>query len=68
MKVIEYHCVPTIKRYVVLEQIKPVAYVYWRPDDEPWSEITLSSTDILDMPEIGMKISMAEIYEGLSLI
>ena len=65
-KAIEYHCVPTIKRYVVLEQLKPVAYVHWRLEDEPWNEITLTSTDVLDLPEIGMKISMAEIYEGLS--
>ncbi len=65
-KAIEYHCVPTIKRYVVLEQLRPVAYVHWRLEDEAWNEITLTSTDVLDLPEIGMKISMAEIYEGLS--
>ena len=65
-KLIEYHAVPTIKRYVVLEQIKPVAYVYWRIDEEPWSEITLSNEDVLDLPEIGMQIAMAKIYEGIS--
>ncbi len=64
-KVDEYHKVPTIKRYIVLEQIKPVAYVHWRINDEPWNELTLCGEDLLDLPEIGMKIPMAKIYEGI---
>ncbi len=64
-KAIEYHRVATIKRHVVLEQVKPVAHVHWRLEDEPWNRITLSGADTLDLPEIGMKISMAELHEGL---
>ena len=35
--------------------------------DEPWRTATLLASDVLDMPQIGMSIPAAALYEGTEL-
>lgn len=67
VKVREYAAVPSIRRYVVLESASIGMTVFERDRaDDPWRASTLTSDDVLRMPEIGVEIPVSEIYEGLS--
>ncbi len=65
-KMREYHEVPSIKRYVLVEQTSPVAVSYTREGNEPWAAIPLSIDDVLAMPEIGVEIPVSDIFDGIS--
>lgn len=62
-KLREYHAVSSIKRYVLAEQTGIGLTVYSRQHGEPWSAIGLVEGDVLGLPEIGIEIPVAEIYE-----
>ena len=67
LKVREYHAVPSIKRYVVLEQTAIAVTVHARQQDEPWATTVLLNGDVLVMPEIGIEIPVADLYAGTDL-
>lgn len=64
-KMREYHAVPSIRRYVLVEQTSPVLVSYTRQGDEPWIAMSLSLGDTLGLPEIGVEIPVAEFFEGV---
>ena len=65
VKVREYHAVPTIRRYVILEYASMGLTVFTRESAEaPWTATTLTAEDMLQMSEIGIEIPVAELYEG----
>lgn len=64
-KLTEYQAVPSIQRYVMLEQDRAFATVIKR-SDSGW-ELTLVGPDgMLAMPEIAADIPLAELYAGLT--
>ena len=63
----EYQATPSVQRYVVLEQSHRAAHVFARNADEWDSELHLGENAILDMPEIGIAITLGEIYRGITL-
>lgn len=65
-KMREYHEVPSIKRYVLVEQATPVVVSYTREGNEPWAATSLSIDDMLAMPEIGIEIPVSDIFDGIS--
>ena len=65
-KMREYREVPSIKRYVLVEQATPVMVSYTREGDEPWTATPLSIDDMLTMPEIGIEIPVSDIFDGIS--
>ena len=65
IKMREYHAVPTIKRYIIVEQTSPVVTSYSRQGDEPWSATALTDGDTLALPEIGIEIPVADIYDDV---
>ena len=65
VKAREYQATPSVKRYVMLEQERIGATVLVRAQDG-WSALILKDDDILTMPEIGIEIPLAELYEGLA--
>ncbi len=65
-KLREYHAVPTIKRYILVEQTGVALTVHSRQHDEPWTTIALGAGDVLDLSEVGINIPVDEIFEGLS--
>jgi Uma2 family endonuclease len=65
VKVREYHAVPTIRRYVILEYSSMGLTVFVRSSaGDPWTATTLTSEDTLQMPEIGIEIPVPVLYEG----
>ena len=69
VKKTEYQAIPSLKRYVVLHQTHRAAEVFYRTEDEEdgWAHQLLSGDDVLDLPEIGISIPLAELYEGMVL-
>jgi Uma2 family endonuclease len=67
VKVREYAAVPSIRRYVILESSSMGLMVMERSSpDQVWQTTVLTNDDILRMPEIGIEIPVAEIYDGIS--
>ena len=62
----EYQSHPSIQRYVVLYQTHRAAQVFFRTG-QGWEFETVDAKGAMDMPEIGIAVPLAEIYEGLTL-
>src|SRR5271166_2154019 len=64
VKAREYQATPSVQRYVMLEQDSVNAVVYAR-SGEAWIHEILLADSILALPEIGVELSLAELYEGI---
>ena len=62
----EYRETPSVRRYVMLEQVRAAATVYAR-EGGTWIVTLLFRGDALSMPEIGVEIPLDELYTGLDL-
>jgi Uma2 family endonuclease len=62
----EYEATPSVQRYVILEQDRIAAMVFARIEDD-WIGHVLTEDAILSMPEIGIELPLAELYEGIEL-
>jgi Uma2 family endonuclease len=60
----EYRDTPSIQRYVILAQDRPAATVFERINGD-WVGHIVSGNVVLTMPEIGVEIPLAELYEGV---
>lgn len=65
-KLMEYQSLPSVKRYILLEQDQAVATVITR-GRTGWLIEMLDASGTLSMPEIDVEIPLAELYEGLEL-
>lgn len=61
----EYRDTPSIRRYVILEQGQPAATVFERRDGD-WIGHLLVDEAMLALPEIGVELPLAELYEGVA--
>ena len=64
-KLREYHAVPSIRRYVLAEQTGMALTVHSRQGDEPWSTVVIGEGDTLPLPEVGIELPVAAIYDGV---
>ena len=64
VKAREYQATASVRRYVMLEQDGIGATVYARAG-ETWTHEILAADSVLRMPEIGVELPLAELYEGL---
>ena len=62
-KAIEYFATPSVRRYVLLEQGEVAATSMRR--GETWETVVLTGSALLDLPEIGVQVPLAEIYAGI---
>lgn len=60
----EYRDTSSIRRYVMLEQDQQAATIFARAGDD-WIGHVVSGEVALDMPEIGISVPLAELYEGV---
>ncbi len=60
----EYQSLPSVRRYVMLEQDGVGAMVFERVGED-WVGHLLTGDAVLRMPEIGIEIPLPELYEGL---
>ena len=66
-KLREYGAVPTIRRYVIVEPDAMAVTVLSRDrGDEPFRAAGLAEEDTLHLPEIGIEIPVAALYEGIA--
>jgi Uma2 family endonuclease len=65
VKAREYQATSSVQRYVMLEQDRVGATVYARAGDS-WTFDILPEGAVLAMPEIGIEVPLAELYEGLA--
>jgi Uma2 family endonuclease len=63
----EYAATPSVKRYVILSQDTVAGTVFERVSDDDWVGHLLAADSILRMPEIGIELPLAELYEGVEL-
>jgi Uma2 family endonuclease len=64
VKALEYQATPSVRRYVMLEQDSIGATVYARSGDT-WIHEILVAAAVLALPEIGVELPLAELYEGI---
>jgi Uma2 family endonuclease len=68
VKLHEYQSVPSIRRYIIVEPDAAVVTVYAREQpDEMFRAEGLAETDALRLPEAGIEIPVAAIYEGIAV-
>jgi Uma2 family endonuclease len=60
----EYAAMPTVRRYVVLAPDSVTGTVFERIGDD-WVGHLLHADSVLHMPEIGIELKLAELYEGV---
>jgi len=64
VKAREYQATPSVRRYVMLEQDSVAAAVYIR-GEAAWTFELLVADSSLVLPEIGVELPLAELYEGV---
>jgi Uma2 family endonuclease len=62
-KRVEYAGVPGMRRYVLIEQLRRAATILERSGDE-WIETPVVTGSIL-LPELGIDVPIADIYQGV---
>jgi hypothetical protein len=66
IKVREYAAVDTIVRYVIVESAFAGLTIHRRlAAGQTWTSVTATSDDLLPLPELGIEIPVAELYEGV---
>ena len=67
VKLAEYQSLPSVRRYVMLEQDRVFATVITRME-AGWDHALVGPEGTLVLPEIGFEIPMVELYDGLALV
>ncbi|MBO0739046.1 MAG: Uma2 family endonuclease [Alphaproteobacteria bacterium] len=68
VKLREYRAVPSIRRYIILEHNSLDLTVFSRNDvQQDWTATALTAEDVLQLPEIGIEVPVAEFYQDVDL-
>ncbi len=68
-KVREYAAIPSLRRYVIVEAVNPGLLVLERTDGaDNWTAKALATEDTLVMPELGIEIPVAALYEDVEFV
>ena len=63
----EYRATPSIRRYVILQQTDAAAVVFARKGEDWVADIVAGTDGVLQLPELGIEVPLAEIYADLEL-
>ena len=67
-KLREYRAVPSIRQYIIPEFASVALTVFRRASGtEGWAATALLADDVLEMPEVGIQVPVAEFYAGVDL-
>lgn len=66
VKLREYQSLPSVQRYVMLEQDRAFATIITRTGSG-WGLALVGPDGVLAMPELGIEVPIAELYDGLAL-
>ena len=67
IKLAEYQAIPSVRRYVMLEQHQALATVIERKGED-WTLRLLRPDAVLAMPEIGIEVPLAELYADVAFV
>ena len=67
IKLAEYQAIPSVRRYVMLEQYQALATVIERKGED-WTPRLLRPDAVLAMPEIGIEVPLAELYADVAFV
>lgn len=62
----EYASTTSVQRYIMLEQVE-IGGIMFERVGEDWVGHILTATSVIQMPEIGIELPLAELYKGLDL-
>lgn len=63
-----YLSIPSLMVYLVAESAEPVVQVFRRsPNGDFQRELAMGIDTIIDLPEIGVALALADLYEGINL-
>ncbi len=62
----EYERAPSVRRCIILEQDVTAAEIYAR-DGDKWVRSTVINEGLLNIPEIGVEVPLAEVYADLDV-
>lgn len=66
VKVREYRAVTSLRRYLILEYSSAAVTIHARTSpDDAWTTTIALAEDSIELPEIGLTIPVAELYEGI---
>jgi Uma2 family endonuclease len=69
VKMREYAAVSSIKRYIIIESVtNGVLVLHRHAGEDPWTALALTTEDMLDLPEVGFQIPVAELYENVDFV
>lgn len=64
----DYQAIASAAHIVFVEQDRPSVLVWSRADDGSWARTELDGAQaVLDLPGIGVSLTLAEVYEGVEL-
>jgi Uma2 family endonuclease len=66
MKKVEYQAVPSIRRYILIDQTQVAVTIHRRPGEGAWETEPLAAGKVLELPEIGITIPVDDLYEGVA--
>ena len=66
-KLAEYQSIPSVRRYVMLEQYQALATVIERKGED-WTVRLLRPDAVLAMSEIGVEVPLAEFYADVEFV
>ena len=70
IKLADYNATPSIAHYVLLEQRQPLVHVYSRGPHGDFNlrpQETRGTVGVVELPALGISLTMTEIYDGLEL-
>ena len=63
-----YQRVASIRRHVIVEATSAALTMHARCDGQPlWTTTALTGEEVLPLPEIGLELPVAELFEGVEL-
>jgi Uma2 family endonuclease len=63
----EYQAVPSIRRYILIDQTQIAVTTHWRPAEGPWmTDPPQGAGATLELPEIGIALAVADVYERVT--
>ena len=67
-KATEYAAVPSILRYIIVEQDSIDAAVMFRTEgSQPWTLTTVSGGAMVQLPEVGIEVSLMDFYKDVEM-
>jgi Uma2 family endonuclease len=68
LKSLRYRACPSIQEYVLVSSEVPLVEVFRRENQGFWSLYTLELSDMIELPGLGLRFPIADIYQDTSLL